>query len=210
MRFRNCSSSRETLSPTDQRRLATELLSDPIAQAFEWRSVGSDGVIRFLGADHHARVIETALRPGVTDPVAEQIVRCAKMLGIDQVERAATGKRFVVYGDLSEADYHTLAKRLFANDVIERYALGPIDPIFPHPAEASGDVDLIPVRDLDADQLLAVSRDRRAALDLAEMQAVQAYYRSIDRDPTDVEFEMIAQTWSEHCVHKTFKAKING
>jgi phosphoribosylformylglycinamidine synthase subunit PurSL len=196
------------LSPTDQHRLAAELLSDPIAQAFEWRSVGSDGVIRFVGADHHARVIETALRPGVTDPVAEQIVRCAKMLGIDQVERAATGKRYVVYGDLSQADYHTLAKRLLANDVIERYAIGMIDPIFPHPAEASGDVDLIPVRELDAAGLLAVSRDRRAALDLAEMQAVQAYYRSIDRAPTDVEFEMIAQTWSEHCVHKTFKAKI--
>ena len=196
------------LSPIDQRRLATELLSDPIAQAFEWRSVGSDGVIRFLGADHHACVIETALRPGVTDPVAEQIIRCAKMLGIDQVQRAATGKRYVVYGNLNEADYHTLAKRLLANDVIERYAIGVIDPIFPHPAEASGAVDLIPVRDLGSDQLLAVSRDRRAALDLAEMQAVQAYYRSIDRDPTDVEVEMIAQTWSEHCVHKTFKAKI--
>jgi phosphoribosylformylglycinamidine synthase len=64
------------------------------------------------------------------------------------------------------------------------------------------------VRDLDADGLLAVSRDRRAALDLAEMQAVQAYYRSNDRDPTDVELEMIVQTWSEHCVHKTFKAKV--
>jgi phosphoribosylformylglycinamidine synthase len=196
------------LGPTDQHRLAAELLSDPIAQAYEWRSARPDGVMRFLGADHHSRVIETALRPGVTDPVAEQIVRCAHMLGIDRVERAATGKRFVVYGDLSEADYHTLAKRLLANDVIERYALGPIDPIFPHPAEASGNVEIIPVRNLDDDGLLAVSRDRRAALDLAEMQAVQVYFRSIDRDPTDVEFEMIAQTWSEHCVHKTFKAKI--
>ena len=28
-----------------------------------------------------------------------------------------------------------------------------------------------------------------------------------DRDLTDVEFETIAQTWSEHCVHKTFKAQ---
>jgi phosphoribosylformylglycinamidine synthase len=196
------------LAPSDQHRLAAELLSDPIAQASEWRSV-DNGVIRFLGADHHSRVIETALRPGVTDPVAEQIVRCAHMLGIDQVQRAATGKRFIVYGDLNDADYHTLAKRLLANDVIERYTIGPIEPHFPHPAEASGDVDLIPVRDLNDDGLLAVSRDRRAALDLAEMQAVQAYFRSIDRDPTDVEFEMIAQTWSEHCVHKTFKAKID-
>ncbi len=37
------------LSPTDRRWLAAELLSDPIAQAYEWRSVGSDGVIRFSG-----------------------------------------------------------------------------------------------------------------------------------------------------------------
>ncbi|HZY41679.1 MAG TPA: phosphoribosylformylglycinamidine synthase subunit PurS, partial [Anaerolineae bacterium] len=155
-----------------------------------------------------SHIIETALRPGVTDPVADQIVRCAKLIGVNGVERAATGQRFIVRGDLDQADLHTLAKRLLANDVIQRYTLGPIDPIFPHPAESSGEVEVMPIRQLDADQLLALSRDRRAALDLAEMQAIKAYFRSIDRDPTDVEFETIAQTWSEHCVHKTFKAKI--
>jgi phosphoribosylformylglycinamidine synthase len=40
------------------------------------------------------------------------------------------------------------------------------------------------------------------------MQAIQRYFKKEQRDPTDVEFETIAQTWSEHCVHKTFKAKI--
>ncbi|CAG0936865.1 Phosphoribosylformylglycinamidine synthase subunit PurL [Thermoflexales bacterium] len=196
------------LCPADRQRLAAELLSDPIAQAAEWRSAANDGVIRFLGADRQSRTIETALRPGVTDPVAEQIVRCAHMLGLEAVQRAATGKRFIVYGKLREADLHLLAKRLLANDVIERYAIGPIEPSFPHPAEASGEVDIIPVRDLNDEQLLTVSRDRRTALDLAEMQAVQSYFRAIDRDPTDVEVEMIAQTWSEHCGHKTFKAEI--
>jgi phosphoribosylformylglycinamidine (FGAM) synthase-like enzyme len=53
---------------------------------------------------------------------------------------------------------------------------------------------------------LAISQERRLALDLAEMQAIQAYYRAEEREPTDVELEMMAQTWSEHCVHKTFKA----
>ncbi len=189
------------VSPNDLHRLAAELLSDPIAQICQWRTV--DGVAAFVG-----QVIETALRPGVTDPVADQIVRCAKLIGVNGVERAATGQRFIVHGDLDQADVQTLAKRLFANDVIQRYTLGPIDPVFPHPAESSGEVDILPIRQLDADQLLALSRDRRAALDLAEMQAIQTYYRSIDRDPTDVEFETIAQTWSEHCVHKTFRAKI--
>jgi phosphoribosylformylglycinamidine (FGAM) synthase-like enzyme len=40
------------------------------------------------------------------------------------------------------------------------------------------------------------------------MQAIQRYFKKEQRDPIDVEFETIAQTWSEHCVHKTFKAKI--
>ncbi|MEM5776472.1 MAG: AIR synthase-related protein, partial [Anaerolineaceae bacterium] len=61
---------------------------------------------------------------------------------------------------------------------------------------------------MDDAALLALSQERRAALNLEEMQAIRAYCRQENRDLTDVEFEMIAQTWSEHCVHKTFKARI--
>ncbi len=50
--------------------------------------------------------------------------------------------------------------------------------------------------------------DRRAALDLEEMLAIQRYFQAEQRDITDIEFETIAQTWSEHCGHKTFKANI--
>jgi phosphoribosylformylglycinamidine synthase len=41
------------------------------------------------------------------------------------------------------------------------------------------------------------------------MKAIQDYFEELKRDPTDVEFEAIAQTWSEHCGHKTFKGKID-
>ena len=34
---------------------------------------------------------------------------------------------------------------------------------------------------------------------------MQQYFGAEGRDPTDVELESMAQTWSEHCVHKTFK-----
>ena len=40
------------------------------------------------------------------------------------------------------------------------------------------------------------------------MRAIQAHFRLEGRDPSDVEFETVAQTWSEHCVHKTFKARM--
>ena len=41
-----------------------------------------------------------------------------------------------------------------------------------------------------------------------EMKAIQAYFREQEREPTDVELETIAQTWSEHCVHKTLKSAV--
>jgi phosphoribosylformylglycinamidine synthase len=191
------------LRDADLHRLASELLTDPVIQTFTWRTAPSSFIL-----PPSSFILEVALRPGVSDPVADQIVRAAKVLGLDGVRRAATGQRYAVHGDVSERDLHTLARRLLANPIIQRYALGEIEPHFPHPAEASGHVEIIPVRTLGPQELLALSGDRRAALDLIEMQAIQNYYRAEGRDPTDAEFETIAQTWSEHCVHKTFQARI--
>jgi phosphoribosylformylglycinamidine synthase len=41
------------------------------------------------------------------------------------------------------------------------------------------------------------------------MQTIQKYYRELGREPTDVELETLAQTWSEHCVHKTLKSSVD-
>ncbi|MBI4674469.1 MAG: phosphoribosylformylglycinamidine synthase subunit PurL [Chloroflexi bacterium] len=199
------------LSENDLQRLAAELLTDPVAELARWRT---------RDAQHGAQLIQVALRPGVTDPVAHEIVRAAHALGITNVEQAATGQQYVVRGKhnqpLSDHELHTLARRLLANDVIQHYALGEIEPTFPQAdasAHASGIVETIPITELSDGELLQLSAERRAALDLNEMRAVQNYFRSakqsVGREPTDVEFEMLAQTWSEHCVHKTFKAKIS-
>lgn len=189
------------LNEIEKKRLINELFSDPVVQSGHWQeqNLSSEG-----------QVVEIALRPGVTDPVAEQIVRGARLLGMNGVIRAATGQRFMINSSqpLPESELHTLVKRLLANPVIHHYALGKIENVFPVLEEASNAVEIISLRQLDDEQLLALSRERRAALDLPEMRAIQNYYRTIDRNPTDVEFETIAQTWSEHCSHKTFRADI--
>ncbi|WP_455364777.1 phosphoribosylformylglycinamidine synthase subunit PurL [[Eubacterium] cellulosolvens] len=56
--------------------------------------------------------------------------------------------------------------------------------------------------------LLKISVEYMLSLNGEEMQAIQRYFKRIGRDPTDVELNTIAQTWSEHCVHKTFKGLI--
>ena len=40
------------------------------------------------------------------------------------------------------------------------------------------------------------------------MKQIQAYFNAQKRNPTDVELQILGQTWSEHCCHKTFKGKI--
>jgi phosphoribosylformylglycinamidine synthase len=192
------------LSQGELQQLALSLLTDTVTQTVSWDELpGSPS-----RPNPDSAILEVLLRPGVTDPVAEQIVRAAHELGFEGVQRAATGLRFQVEG-LQVAQVERLAKTLLANNVIQHWALGEIAPSFPQETESSGAVETISICELNDNELLALSKDRRAALDLAEMKAVQAYYRKEQRDPTDVEFETIAQTWSEHCVHKTFKAKID-
>ena len=56
---------------------------------------------------------------------------------------------------------------------------------------------------------MQLSRERQLSLSLAEMRAIQAHFRELGREPTDVELETLAQTWSEHCSHKTLKGRID-
>ena len=70
------------------------------------------------------------------------------------------------------------------------------------------DVKKIRISNADDTELMHISREGLLSLNLAEMRAIQAYFAKIGRAPTDVELETIAQTWSEHCVHKTFKSII--
>ncbi len=70
------------------------------------------------------------------------------------------------------------------------------------------EIKKILISNADDTELMHISREGLLSLNLAEMQAIQAYFAKIGRAPTDVELETIAQTWSEHCVHKTFKSII--
>jgi phosphoribosylformylglycinamidine synthase len=144
----------------------------------------------------------------VTDNAAGELLRAAHRIGVTALDAVATGQRYVFSGDVTEADVQKIAHSLLVNHTIQRYALGPIQPEFIHSLAASTTPEVIELLALDEPGLLALSKARRLSLDAAEMAAVQGYFRALERQPTDAELETLAQTWSEHCVHKTFKAMI--
>lgn len=151
--------------------------------------------------------VEITLHPGVTDTAGETVVRAAARLGIP-VSAAATGRRLEPPPDMDEATIDLLVRRLVANPVIEDWRFGAAHPDLQPGDDAPAVVETISLRDLSAGELAALNADRGLALDPAELQAIQAYFRTVGRDPTDVELETLAQTWSEHCSHKTFQARI--
>ncbi|MEM7601096.1 MAG: AIR synthase related protein, partial [Verrucomicrobiota bacterium] len=77
-------------------------------------------------------------------------------------------------------------------------------------AEAPADhYRILKISDLDGEKLLELSQFMKLSLSKEDMLAVQEIYKDWDREPTDVELEVIAQTWSEHCKHRIFGADID-
>ena len=188
------------LSPDDIDTISRELLTDPVTEQYVI------GVSPQGDANH---TIDVTLQVGVTDPVAENLIRATKNLNIE-LSNVATGQHFKLYGDLSTDELEQLASKVFSNTVVQRYSIDEaISPPFIDPRDGDGFVETIIIRGADDTELLNISKERRLSLDLNEMKAVQNWYISEGREPTDIELEMVAQTWSEHCIHKTFKAKIN-
>ena len=185
-------------------RVGGELLADPVCQ--DWRIGKSD----IPAGPMAATQIEVHLKSGVTDPVAESVRSALGDMGAGDVASVRTARKYVLLGTISEQEAETIARRILANDCIEDVIYGTdAEPPSPHTQPYEMKITEVPIRDLDEDGLMRLSKEMDMFLNFKEMQTIQDYFRSQDREPTDVELETIAQTWSEHCVHKTLKSSVD-
>ncbi|MCG8408691.1 MAG: phosphoribosylformylglycinamidine synthase subunit PurS [Phycisphaerales bacterium] len=184
------------------RRIADELLTDPVVETCTATQKGES-----VADPEDALPIEVHYKPGVMDNVAHSTKLALADLGID-VTSVRTARRYVLHPVPNEED---LAKipRLLGNACIEEVVIGtkPIEPP-PQPPAYEFKLRHIPIRNLDESGLTQLSREGHLFLSSEEMQAIQRHFQDAGRDPTDLELETLAQTWSEHCVHKTLKSAI--
>ncbi|MCS6852144.1 MAG: phosphoribosylformylglycinamidine synthase subunit PurL [Gemmataceae bacterium] len=183
--------------------LVAELLIDPLVEL---------AVVTECGQGRHegetARCITVLLKPGVMDPVAESVRAAARELGFP-LSAVRTFRRYELGPALGPGPLPAALARVVANAAIEELVIGPLEPKPRHATPSAFRLVTVPLRHLDDQGLLRLSRDGQLALSLVEMQAIQAHFRSLDREPTDIELETLAQTWSEHCSHKTLKGPID-
>ncbi len=178
-----------------------DLLVDPLLQTGTWT----------VDAPEHT--LEITLLPGVTDTSAAAVLTAAHRLDIP-LTAAATGRR-VTFGateggrdPIDPATIERVIRRVVANPVIERWGPAPLDPPVVPDTHARIAAETIAIRDLDDAGLARLGTERSLALDPEELRVVRDHFRGAGRDPTDAEMETLAQTWSEHCAHKTFRADI--
>jgi phosphoribosylformylglycinamidine synthase subunit PurSL len=185
----------------DVERVAADLLADPIGDRFSLHSPGSPPPSRGVR-------VTVRRHPGVMDPVAASVRRGLSLLGVE-VERAATFRGYEFSGEAESASVLASVRRTIANETIETVTAGaapldlPEDPP-PRPFERR----TIPLRGEGDAALRRISKEGMLSLGLAEMRAIRDHFEGLERNPSDLELETIAQTWSEHCKHKTFTGRI--
>ncbi|UYV14113.1 MAG: phosphoribosylformylglycinamidine synthase subunit PurS [Phycisphaera sp.] len=180
---------------TDQQRdaIARALLVNPVTESLANEN-GHTGV-----------TLEVHPLPGVMDPAAQSVEEAiAELLGV-QVQ-ASTGTRYDLEG-LAAEDAKALAARLLFNPVVQALHDQPFHPnALPHGTPYQFKPITVEIASLDDAGLERLSREGHLFLSLGEMCAIQQHYQTLGREPTDIELETLAQTWSEHCVHKTLKS----
>jgi phosphoribosylformylglycinamidine synthase len=159
--------------------------------------------------------LEIRLKPGLTDNLGITAqISIEDFLGSSFAshERVQSAVRYLIKGSLNRFEVERIGKELLANQLIEEIHAVKISNDL-HPQVEEIDISV------DRQQLMEISKSRQLVLNGDEMEAIQAYYQqdivrekrkqlALPMNPTDVELEAIAQTWSEHCKHKIFQARI--
>ena len=189
------------LKDRDALRISEELLTDPITQNYSFQNPVLEGW------EKKCRIVEVAYNPGVMDPVEESAKKAILDLGIPGIRTVRTAKKYLIKGALSHTDIHSIAEKILHNKVIQYYVKGKSE-IPPEPPAYQFNLKRINLLGASSTKLKKISKEGHLFLSLEEMRAIKRYFKKLKRNPTDCELDTIAQTWSEHCKHKTFRGLI--
>ncbi|MGE5253806.1 MAG: phosphoribosylformylglycinamidine synthase subunit PurL [Planctomycetaceae bacterium] len=212
-----------SLSRDELEKVATGPFLDPVIQNY---SIGKPFEADFDWA------IEVGYKPGVTDNVgrtAREAVEILLQRKLKPGEGVYTSVLYFLKGLLARHQAESIATNLLANTLIQRFEVKDRKSWDPETGmgvtvpKVTGR-NQVRVEELNLqvsdEELMRISSRRVLALSLKEMRALQQYAQNPARlaerkkvglaeHLTDCEVEALAQTWSEHCKHKIFNARID-
>lgn len=206
----------KTFKKTSLEKIAS-ILTNPVTQKFS--------INKPQTPEKFSWAVEIGFLPGVTDNVAstaKQSIEDLLKAKFSQKQGVYTSQIIFTDGKLSKKDVVLLSNSLI-NPLIQRVSIKSfrqfksgqgMDRVVPR-VKLSKKVNVKRVNLNISDQelinigkqgIIGFDGKRRGplALDLTYMKTIQKYFKKKKRNPTDIELESIAQTWSEHCKHTIF------
>ncbi|MFH1785023.1 MAG: phosphoribosylformylglycinamidine synthase subunit PurL [Candidatus Micrarchaeota archaeon] len=202
----------EKLSDDELLTLANEVFTDSITQEYSVQEPFFKDYWR----------IEVGMLPGVTDNIGHTASEAIK----DRFGRNVDvyySRMYAINGAIDEVLCEQIAAMLH-NPLVEKFNIYPPGedtkpylPIVKIPHEPT--VQKISLH-MGEERFKALAKERLLSLSYEEFEAIKHYFKlekvvnarkrvGLDNKITDVELEALAQTWSEHCKHKIFNAKIS-
>jgi phosphoribosylformylglycinamidine synthase len=197
--------------------LGEELFADPVIQEFSNKPLAED----------FSWLVEVGFKPGVTDNVGTTAKKASEDILKTTIKGVYFSRQYLIKGNITKEDAEKIVGGLLANTLIERWVIInskdwdkekgvhlPLPVVKGKHEPTVLDIDL----NISDKKLKELSTRRLLALNHGEMKVIQKYFDMDDvrneREkfglalPTDVEIEVLAQTWSEHCKHKIFNSQI--
>ncbi len=194
--------------------LGKEVFSDPVVESF---IIDAPLAKSFNGA-----ILEVGFKPGVTDNVGMTAKEAIKDAINKDVIAVYSAKQYIIH-NINVDIAQKIAKNLIANQLIEQWQILDgnsyqgfeivIPKVILNTKPQVNEINL----NVSDEKLIQISKEMVLALNLEEMKAIQQHFLTLHDErkkinlplnPTDVELECLAQTWSEHCCHKIFNALI--
>lgn len=186
--------------------ICSRLLTDPITQESSYYPA-ADYQPPISSSGLH--VVEIAHNAGVMDPVEESTIKAIRDLGIEGAEGVRTARQYRLYGKVSSPQLNVIVDKVLANKLIQHVVrFDAPEHAALHTSQAVFKVQVVELLDATDIGLTELSKTGQLFLNLNEMKAIRRHFSTLGRNPTDCEMETVAQTWSEHCHHKTFRGDI--
>lgn len=201
----------------------TALFTNPVVHTAD--------MFHFLTDRQFTWAVEIGFLPGVTDNVAmtaKEMIEGLLKIKFSGSDGIYSSQMILIDGNLLTADIEFLALQL-TNPLIQRIHFKPwetytrdrgMDKVVPivtlREAASVSSINLYvadhQLTKIGVEGIENPDGSRRGplALGLMQMHAIRNYFERLKRDPTDVELESLAQTWSEHCKHTIFNSPIDG
>ncbi len=165
-------------------------------------------------------LIDVSFKAGVTDNAGQAISEAFNLLPqlSHQDIKVHSGQMYFIESDLTSEQLKNMVYAGLANDLLQSVTVYSASEIaegirFKSFKNQISEDQPQPVKKIDINQdfseLMKLNQKNCWALSETEMKQIQNHYTQLNRNPTDVEIEVIAQSWSEHCKHKIFAASID-